>query len=402
MNKNNILQIKLNIINFLLGAGLYSSIEVVYLNSKNFTPYTISFLILLIPLATAILEVPTGILGDYLGRKSVFRLTFLSFLCSMIIIFFANNFIYFILAYIIEALGYSFYSGNTEAILYEHCQKEGMNVNKALSNFYASLTFGYVISGVMVKSFSFFNNDVLKLSIVLTVIIRLIAVGLCFSIYKINDIERKKKPTLIMKEAFRYLKEDKASISMCIYDALGRLQYYLPVIYQPILLNRGVSISTIAIIYSLSQLAQSLSQKFAAPLIEKVGMNKIIRISPIIQGIGLLLLLTNNSYVIISGIILVYSCISVKGQCTSLIRNQITSDETRVTFSSLISLLTLLINTLLLNGIGLIIDSALKIAVIILSLILVIGSFAVKNNFLKYSEISKMKDEEFNIEVEQN
>lgn len=400
--KSSALQIKLNIINLLLGAGLYSSIEVIYLKSKDFSSYTISFLLLLIPLATAVLEVPTGILGDYLGRKKVFRLTFLSFFCSMIIIFFANNLFSFILAYLIEALGYSFYSGNTEAILYEQCRKEGRNVNKSLSNFYASLTIGYVISGVMVKIFSYWNDNILKLSIVLTIIIRFIAVALCFSIYKINDIERKKKPVLILKEAFKYIKNDKTSISICIYDALGRLQYYLPVIYQPILLNRGISISSIAVIYSLSQLAQSISQKIAAPLIEKFGMSKIVKIGPIIQGSGLLLLLVDDSYVIIAGVILVYSCISIKGQCTSLIRNKITSDETRVTFSSLISLVTLLINTLLLNGIGIIIERALKFAIVILSVIIVAGSFAVENNFVGYSENNKMKDGEIGLEVKQN
>lgn len=384
--KGNALQTKLNIINLLLGAGLYSSIEVIYLQSKDFSSYTISFLLLLIPLATAVLEVPTGILGDYLGRKKVFRLTFLSFFCSMIIIFFANNLLLFIIAYMFEALGYSFYSGNTEAILYEQCKKDGKDVNKCLSNFYASLTIGYVISGMMVKIFSFCNDDILKLSIVLTIIIRFVAVGLCFSICKINDLERTRKPVVILKEAFTYLKNDKASISICIYDALGRLQYYLPVIYQPILLNRGISISSIAVIYSLSQLAQSISQKLAASLIEKIGISKIIKFAPIVQSIGLLLLLVENSYIVIAGVLLVYSCISVKGQCTCLIRNKITSDETRVTFSSLISLVTLLINTLLLNGIGILIGEALKIAIVILSLIIVIGSVAVEKNFIKYND----------------
>ncbi|MDK2903801.1 MAG: hypothetical protein PWQ93_1720, partial [Clostridiales bacterium] len=302
------LRIKLYCTNFLLGAGLYNSVEVLYLSSRNISDYIISILILFVPLGTAILEIPTGIIGDVLGRKAVLRLTFISFFIAMILILFAPNVIFIFIGYIFEALGYSFYSGNTESIIYEASLKEGADINKSFGNFYASLTAGYVVSGVLVNLLSVKNSsNILYGAVIATAVIRLIAVILCFTVNGIKNEPADKKPLGIIKKASALIKKDKVTTSICIYDALGRLQYYLPVIYQPILISNGVHVQVIALIYSFSQLAQSISQKIAAVLVEKVGIPIIIRICPIIQGISLLLLLTKNTYLIVIGVVLVYS-----------------------------------------------------------------------------------------------
>lgn len=386
------LRIKLNIINFLLGAGLYSSVEVLYLRSQNISSYLISILVLLVPLGTALLEVPTGIIGDKLGRKKILRLTFISFFLASNFILFAPNIVFIFIGYIFEALGFSLYSGNTEAIIYEASSKDGSDINKALSDFYSSLTIGYVVSGLLVNLLSVGNNlEILYGAVFVTAAIRLVAVALCFTVSNIDDQPADKKPLMIMNEALALVRKDKVTMSICIYDALGRLQYYLPVIYQPILISNGISVQAIALIYSLSQFAQSISQKVAAVIIDKVGIPIILKILPLIQGISLLLLLTKNTPLILIGIVLIFAGIAIKGQCTSLVRHSLVSNEIRVTYMSIISLITLLINTFLLNTVGAVLEFNKTVAIIILTSIIIIGS-----EFTSKVIISKLREGEIN------
>lgn len=387
MKKNKSL-LKLYLINFLLGAGLYGSVEVLYLQSKNISTYIISILLSFIPLATAIMEIPTGVIGDIIGRKNIFRLTFFSFFASSLILIFSPNIFFIFFSYFLEALGYSFYSGNTESIVYEASVKDGTDTNKNFSNFYASLLIGYVVSGFLVNLLSIKNiPNILEASLIATIVLRLIAVILCFSLRDIQNEQAKSKPTGIIKETFSLIKKDKFSTSVCIYDALGRLQFYMPVIYQPILLANGMSIEAIAIVYSISQLAQASAQKVASILVNKLGMTIILRVCPIIQGLGLLLILSQNVVLTIVGVVITFANIAIKGQCTSLLRHGHVNNEIRATYMSVISLITLCINSLILSVVGFALEFKMEIAIIILSSILILGSeFVVKHLIQKEKE----------------
>lgn len=366
---------KLYITNFLLGAGLYSSVEVLYLKDCNLSPYTIALLVLFIPVCTAVLEIPTGIIGDYFGRITIFRLTFCSFLIGILLVSVAGNLPMFFLGYFFEALGYSFYSGNSESLLYESCKAEGTDINKAMSSFYSTLTAGYVFSGVLVFVLTnITRSPILKVAILGTIVLRFVAVLITMSTLKGKKNERTANPRKIIKDSLSLILNNRMVFLICLYDALGRLQYFLPVIYQPLLLKLGMRVEYIALIYSLSQLFQAVSQKVSVRLIKKYGYTKILLIAPIVQFTALAGLLTSNSVYMIIGIVVIFSGISIKGQCTSLIKHSIATDEIRATYLSIMSLLTLIINSAYLNGIGLINDSDTVVATVILGSVLLIGS----------------------------
>ena len=366
---------KLYLTNFFLGAGLYSSIEVLYLNSHNISAYMVSVLILFIPVCTAIFEIPTGIIGDYLGRVAIFRLTFISFFVGMVIIATSKNLPMFFLGYSFEALGYSFYSGNSESLLFESCQKENIDANKAMSNFYSTLTVGYIFSGVFVFILSNMTNvAILKVAIYGTLVLRFSAVLISIIAAKQNEEKIEQKPRQILMKSIKLLFKDRLSVSICIYDAFGRLQYFLPILYQPLLLTLGMKIEYIALIYSISQLFQVIFQKVSVTFLSKFGYKRVMAVTPVVQSIAILGFLTKNVPLIIIGIILVFSGISVKGQCTSLIRHLVVSDDIRATYMSLISLITLVLNSLYLNGVGFINDNNVTAATIFLSVSLFVVS----------------------------
>lgn len=66
-----------------------------------------------------ILEVPTGVIADLLGRKKTMMISRSCFIIELFIITFANGFIPFLIAKVISAVGVSMSSGSGEALFYD-------------------------------------------------------------------------------------------------------------------------------------------------------------------------------------------------------------------------------------------------------------------------------------------
>lgn len=72
---------------------------------------------------TLILEVPTGVLADLLGKKKTLLISRLMYVFEIIIIAFFNGFWPFLIAKVISGIGVSLGSGTTEALLYDSLKK---------------------------------------------------------------------------------------------------------------------------------------------------------------------------------------------------------------------------------------------------------------------------------------
>lgn len=367
---------KLCLVNFLLGAGLYASVEVLFLQSIGISTYLISILVLIVPIISSIMEIPTGILGDYVGRRIILILTFMCFSISTLIIVFSKSFVWIFLAYSIDGLGYSFYSGNTESIVYENSGRNNENSNRALGDFYASLLFGYFCSGIFVKLIAFLiQKQTFKEVLYITLLFRLVATLITFSVAVTpQESIKKRKAKAIMTKALRMLISDKGNIGICLYEAMGRLQYFLPILYQPIFYHKGLSVANIAVIFSGVQLSQFISQKLAVILVDKYRPFFLMKVLLIAQVFSLLLLLHNSIVINIIGVLGVSAFISIKGQCTSLYKHNKASDESRSTFLSLTSMVTLLVNSAMLLVISRITGYNMILGIIILSGTMIIGS----------------------------
>lgn len=377
--------------NLLLGLGLYSAIEVPFLQSKGISLVYISALNLSIPLISACLEIPTGILGDWIGRKRILHLTYISFSVSTLILILSNNIFTIFIAYFLEALGWSFYSGNTESIVYEISVKKKQDPNKSLGNFYSSLSIGYLLSGIVITFIpSDYNSEILFYALIITLVFRIISVIIVYFIGK-GDVEDNlsKTPIKLLKKTAKLVFSGKQNISIAIYEALGRLQFYLPIIYQPILISNGFSVKQLGIIYAFTQLLQTISQKIAPNFVGKFGKKRIIKIGPVIQGISILLIASKNIIIIILGIAINFIIMPIKGQGISLLKHEEVDNEIRSTYLSIISLITLTLNYVFFTVCATIIDKNLLIGLTFLSIILMVLSLMVADNILSsnYEEV---------------
>jgi len=75
-------------------------------------------------LAILVLEIPSGVIADLLGKKRALRLGYLLFTLELILIAFFDGFWIFLIAKIISGIGVSFTSGTTEALVYDTLKRD--------------------------------------------------------------------------------------------------------------------------------------------------------------------------------------------------------------------------------------------------------------------------------------
>ncbi len=99
--------------------GFFTPIIQLFYLDHNLTITKIAFLGVTWSVVRIILEVPSGILADKWGRKKVFAISSLFAIFQVIMLIYATNFWYFIVASIFSAISYSFLSGTNISFFYD-------------------------------------------------------------------------------------------------------------------------------------------------------------------------------------------------------------------------------------------------------------------------------------------
>lgn len=99
--------------------GFFTPIIQLFYLDNNLTITKIAILGVTWSIVRIILEVPSGILADKWGRKKVFAISSLFAVFQVIMLIYANNFGYFIVASIFSAISYSFLSGTNTSFFYD-------------------------------------------------------------------------------------------------------------------------------------------------------------------------------------------------------------------------------------------------------------------------------------------
>lgn len=82
-----------------------------------------SIIMAVFALSTLILEIPTGVIADLLGKKKTLLISRAMYVIEILILIFFNGFWPFLIAKVISAIGVSFGSGTNQALLYDSLKK---------------------------------------------------------------------------------------------------------------------------------------------------------------------------------------------------------------------------------------------------------------------------------------
>ena len=143
--------------NFFTDFKLYGPLAIIYFSQVTGSYALGASIFSTVMLSSALFEIPTGILSDFLGRKKTLALGALASMIS--IIFYAAGFTYFLLLFgaVIEGLSRSLYSGNNEAFLHDTLKQSGSEKNyhhflgKLTSFLHVALAISALLGGIVAQ-----------------------------------------------------------------------------------------------------------------------------------------------------------------------------------------------------------------------------------------------------------
>ena len=206
-----------------------------------------------------ILEVPTGAIADYFGRKTSIILSCIFLILGPILYASSKNFHIFFIAEFLFALGVALASGAEEAIIYDSLKELGKEneSKKVFSKFNSLHMLGITISapvgGIIAKYMG------LQFPMFLTAIPTFIALFFVISIKEpsINKQEESLRYLKTIKSGFTYLIKNKTlKILATDFIVIYVISYFIIWLYQVALKNLGVDIKYFGFIHAILCLSQ--------------------------------------------------------------------------------------------------------------------------------------------------
>ena len=283
--------------NFFLDFRFYAPIAIIYF-AKISGSYALGMSVFSVTmLSSALLEIPTGIFSDRIGRKNTVVLGAVSTLLSVVLYAVGGKYWILIVGAILEGLARSFYSGNNDALLHdsltENNQAEGYPEFKGKTGSTAQIALAITaITGSIIANWSF--TWVMWLSVIPAIL------GLFIS-FKI--VEPKVHKTLSgnvyihLGESIKYFMRNKRLRLLSLSTALGYAQGEAGWLFRSAFNATLWPIWAIGFAQAISNISSAISFYFGGKLVKKFGAFKIL-----ITG-KLYALITNIIAVLMSNVI---------------------------------------------------------------------------------------------------
>ncbi len=292
-------------------------------------------------------EVPTGILADKIGRKKSIILAFVFQLLGEVEFIFAYNYLLFAVSAILAGLGFSFYSGCYEALMYdslktdnrEHEMQKVAGLNgglKLLATLFGASIGGFLAADLSLHSFI--------LVIVLTAISVSIALIVSFFLKEthIKSEAESLNSFEILKEGLKLIRKNALLKRIIILSILATpFINYLLNFYQPYLLEAEVPGVWLGISLAIASLIGFFASKYAYTLEKIFGVQFGLLIATLLPGvlyIAMALIVHNWFSVVL--FILAFSSMNMQSPIFADYRNRHIKSNIRATTLSMISMLS--------------------------------------------------------------
>jgi len=322
-----------------------------------------------------ILEIPTGAIADFFGRKYSLVLGTIVMSAGALLYGSIPRFEIFLLAEFIFAIGVSLISGADSALLYDSLKEQGREneSNKIFGKAHSFNLLGILVAapigGIIATKFG------LNYPILFTSIPFLFAALVAWSIKEPlfhQEISESKRYLDIVKTGFSYFRHHKI-LRMLALDAIivSSAAYFVIWLYQPILISLKIPIVYFGLFHALLVAPQILiASNFS--FLEKIfgSSEKYLNFSAIITGISFLItaifpnMITAILFIIIAG-----GFSLTRFELMTSHMNQFIPSSKRATIISSISMFRRFALVLLNPFIGFTLDHSLRLALLLVGLL---------------------------------
>lgn len=338
-----------------------------------------------------LLEIPTGTIADFLGRKVSVIMGCAAAVIGITVYVSYPNFIIFLAAEVIYAVSYTLISGADEALVYDTLKElDQTRISKKVFSRLESFKLAGIVIGAVAGSF-IAKMYGLRMTLLLQAIPISIAALLAFTLKEPGVYE--KKPSIsfgvyknILTEGVKFFWRSgilkMLTLDMVIVNAFAWIIIWF---YQALLKNAGVDIAYFGIVHGFMSLTQIMVINNFIRMEKWLGSKKrLLFLSAFLTGIFFILLgITNFVPLVIGGIILCAGFGLSRGPLFSSYLNKYIPSDMRATVLSTTSMLRTFSIVLVNSVSGLLADWSIPNTLLILGISTIIFSF-----------LSKIKEED--------
>lgn len=267
---------------FLSTAGLSNALWVLYLAYKGMSLVEIGLLESVFHITAFVMELPTGIVADYFGRKTS-RIAGRILACiSTLMMIGATGFYGFAMAFVVQALSYNLESGAGDALIYDTLltlkeEKDYMKIKGRQEWSYQTASIFSMLVGGYVATFSY------ELAYLITLGINILAILQSFTFVEpsIHEDKEKEKKTsslrLHMKESISAVRDNKQILTYVFFIEGFSVLYTTVYFYiQNFFKAGGHSEFWIGTLIATASLASLLTSTLAYKIEKHLGPKKLI------------------------------------------------------------------------------------------------------------------------------
>ncbi len=161
MFRKDIQYVKFCTYGFLKNLRFFEPFLILYLVESNISFLQIGFLFTIRAVAVNIMEIPSGVVADFIGRRRAMIFSFLSYIISFLLFFFIPEYYVIIIAMIFFAFGDAFRTGTHKAMILDYLKHKGWEQYRT---FYYGNTRGWsqrgsAVSALIAAGLVFFTGN---------------------------------------------------------------------------------------------------------------------------------------------------------------------------------------------------------------------------------------------------
>lgn len=287
---------------FLELKSLNAVIQLFYL-SRGLNISQIIYLSLIYSMVTFLCDIPSSILADKFGRKRLILFGILLSVISIFGLFFAQGYLFITLAYIVNAIGTSFYSGADHAIIYDSLKELGdeKSANRVSGKYFSAGSLPKIIVPFIG---SFIARNLLPSQFLFLVGIDFIGTIIAFIIASFltePSIKNKSENIVeIFKKGLILVMSDKILLKFALNKIIVfEAAFIFWRIYQIVLQGAHVSILFLGLIFTVFQGIMFVSHWNTEKLQKIFGLINFVLIPQILGFIGIILALISTNVIIL-------------------------------------------------------------------------------------------------------
>jgi MFS family permease len=326
-----------------------------------------------------LLEIPTGAIADYFGRKTSLVLAAISSSIATLVYSSVPNFYVFIVGEFFWALGFSLWSGCDEAMLYDSLKEINLEAkSKTIIGRLRSFEMTAIMIAAPIGSLIAAKIGIrYAMMFVFFPFFSAFLVALTFKEpgIKSEEEEEKKKYVEILKSGIKYFKEHEI-LKILAFEriSINVLVFFIIWMYQPLLKKIGVPIIYFGLVHAImSGIQIPIMNSFDE--LEKIfgSKRRFLLFSALLPGICFILLGINTNIAL--AIILI--CLIAGFGLSRMVlfqsyMNKYIESHNRATVISTISMLSSLVSAIMYPTVGLMVEWSLNYSFIIVGALIII------------------------------